>query len=77
MRLAATSYWAKESISRLRTLDASAICAGEGGRLESLKSKDTWLEYHKRASDRRVLTYCKAPNNFWNLGKSSRMPLSN
>lgn len=34
--LAAMSYWANESISRLRTFDASAMLAEEGGRLESL-----------------------------------------
>lgn len=36
MRRAATSYCAKESMSRLRTLDASAICVDDGGRLGSL-----------------------------------------
>ena len=37
IRLAAMSYWAKESVSRLRTLEASAICAEEGGRRGSLQ----------------------------------------
>lgn len=36
IRRAATLYCAKESISRLRTLDASAIWADDGGRLGSL-----------------------------------------
>lgn len=36
MRLAAISYLAKESISRLRTFEASAIWAEDGGRRGSL-----------------------------------------
>ena len=36
IRRAAISYFAKESMSRLRTLDASAICTEVGGRLGSL-----------------------------------------